>query len=258
MTIRGKEALHFHEWGLRGRLVRRLLPESDSVIAVSESLKELCILAGVSPGRISVIGNGVDTAAFRACDRNVCREKLGLYAAGRIILAVGSMTPVKGFDRIIAALPEVLRSFPDATLCIVGGDGDLAGGDAGRELRSQAQKLGLADKIRFVGEIANKELVAWYNAADVFCLSSRSEGSPNVLMEALSCGCPAVATDVGSAAAIVSEDFLGTIVDNVSGDVTPACRGLASGLIATLAKPYDRQRIAAHMRQHNWDSCTGK
>ena len=77
----------------------------------------------------------------------------------------------------------------------------------------------------------------WYNAADVFCLSSRSEGSPNVMMEALSCGCQVVATDVGSAAEVVCEDFLGTVVAN---DDT----GLAAGLSLALARQYDRPRIA--------------
>ena len=119
ITIRGKEAFHFKEWGLRGRMVGRLLPKSNSVIAVSENLKNLCLLSGVSKDRISVIGNGVDTDCFRYCDRNDCRRRLGLPIDDRLILAVGSITPVKGFDRIIAALPEVLKLFPNTKLALL-------------------------------------------------------------------------------------------------------------------------------------------
>lgn len=248
VTIRGEAALQANGRGLRSMLVRRLLPNADYVITLSDRLKDLSILQGVSREKIATIGNGVDTARFHWRDSRACRARLGLPPAGWILLGIGYLSPHKGFDRILEALPQVLQRRPDAELYLIGPDGAFAQGDSTAELKRLAERLGVQDKVHFVGEVGNAELVDWYNAADCFCLSSRSEGCPNVLLEALACGCPVVATDVGSVAEILSEPFLGKLVPD-------STEGVRAGLLSALAQPYDRHEIAAHVQKHDWDSC---
>ncbi|MBN2474412.1 MAG: glycosyltransferase [Pirellulales bacterium] len=251
ITIRGQKALHLDEWGLRGRIVKRLLARSDHVIALSHRLKALCTSMGVAEDRISVVGNGVDRSQFHPMDRDACRERVGLSASGRKILAVGTVTHVKGFDRLIECFPQILKQHPDVELHILGPGGAFAGGDEREALRGLVGRLRLERSVHFVGEVPNDELVFWYNAADCFCLSSRSEGSPNVLLEALACGCPAVATDVGSVPDILTDPEMGAIVANSK-------EGLLEGLLSVLSSPCDREAIASSMRRHGWEHCAGE
>lgn len=248
VTVRGHEALYPNDFAVRGRMVRHLLSRADSVIALSPALAMACVSAGVSRDRISVIGNGVDRERFRILDGEECRRRLELPAKNRVLLAVGSVTPVKGFDRLIMCLPDVLVRFPDVMLYIVGPQGAAAGGDVSESLKRLVHDLGLAEKVRFWGEAANENLPLWYNAADLFCLSSRSEGWPNVLMEALACGCPAVATRVGSVPTLLDKESLGVLVPNEDGS-------LAAGICAALSRQYDRKAIATRMEQFDWDQC---
>jgi glycosyltransferase involved in cell wall biosynthesis len=250
-TIRGREALHLGEAGLRGAAVASALRRADAVIPVSRSLRELCASLGVAKGRMTVIGNGVNNERFSHQDQGACRRRLGLALSSRIVLAVGAMTPVKGFDRLLNCFPQLLQQVPEAELCVAGPCGDVAGGDTSGSLKQQAARLGIASRVRFVGRVRNEDLVDWYNAADLFCLSSRSEGCPNVLLEALACGCPAVATCVGSAREIVADESLGVVVPNDEGS-------LLSGLVAALGRRYDRAGIAERLRDQGWDACARK
>lgn len=245
VTLRGVEAFHLEERTVRRFLIRRLLPRAARVIALSDGLLELAARHDVERHRLRVIRNGVDTHLFHILDQERCRNELGLPAQRKIILAVGSLANVKGFDRLIAAMPDVLQEHPGALAIIVGSAGPA--GDCGKDLRGLVGRLGLSDCVRFAGSVANRDLVCWYNAADLFCLSSRSEGSPNVLTEALACGCPAVATEVGSVKEILTEPFMGEVV----GD--PALLGAA--LKKNLRRLFDRERIAASLQRYDWDWC---
>ncbi len=248
VTVRGEAALLLKQRSLPRKLVARLLSKSDHVITLSDKLKDLCVSLGVPENRISTIRNGVDMSSFRHLGKQTCRNQLGIPASERIILGIGYLTPNKGFDRIITALPEVLKKHPHARLRLIGPNGAFAQGDVTDQLKRLVEQLGLGGKVHFQGEISNRDLPLWYNAADLFCLSSRSEGSPNVLTEALACGCPAVATDVGSVPEILSEDFMGIVVSNRG-------EGVRSGLLSALRESYDRQKIALHMRQYDWPWC---
>ena len=102
----------------------------------------------------------------------------------------------------------------------------------------------------FQGAVPNNALPCWYNAADVFCLASRGEGSPNVLTEALACGCPAVAADVGAVKEIMeSEKNLGRCVPSENID------SLSAALCEVLHTGYDRSRSAQTYGQYHWAWC---
>ena len=251
VTVRGAAALHTKEWSLRRLIVKHCLRRCDHVVTLSDRLKESCIALGVPAEKVTTIGNGVDTSRFHHLDREACRQRLGLAAEKTVLLGIGYLSPHKGFDRILRALPDVLRSAPGAELHLIGPNGAFAQGDSAAALGELAASLGLADKVHFVGEVPNDQLVSWYNAADCFCLSSRSEGCPNVLLEALACGCPAVATDVGSVSEILSDASMGAVVAD-------SYDGVRSGLLSVLSRSFDRRRIAAQAARHDWDSCARK
>ncbi len=108
---------------------------------------------------------------------------------GMRMIAVGRLDVVKGYDRLIAAMPAVIRAFPEATLRICGE------GDQRAILQAQIEQLGLASKVKLIGHV--DDIAAELAAADCFILTSRFEGMPNALVEAFAAGLPAVATSCG-------------------------------------------------------------
>lgn len=266
LTVRGKEALNFFpqkhppipnsrttdyrkEISLRSKMLDYFLPKSNAVIALSKELKKLCMECNVSPEKIEVIRNGIAPGSFYFLEKKVCRSKLNLPEDKLVILSVGSLIFAKGFDRLIAIFPDILKEYPNAMLFIIGSDGPA--GDYRKELASITHKHGIEDKICFLGQIPNNDLIYWYNAADLFCLPSRSEGSPNVLSEALACGCPSVTTDVGSASEILNCDCLGRVIPNNESQ-------MLSGILSALGSTFERQAISDRIRKYDWNACAIK
>ena len=249
VTIRGKEALYLREGGLRKRIVPFTLRKSEHVITLSNELRDLCINFGCSESLTSTIRNGVNGKKFSYIGKEIARKKLHIPLDEYMILSIGSLIYGKGFDRIIKALPAISNRNPKARLYIIGSEG--AAGFYANELYKLISELKLEAYVRLVGEIPNSDLLYWYNAADIFCLASRGEGSPNVLLEALSCGCPSLSTDVGSAREILAEEFMGEIVPNRDD-------AMGTGLVSMLDREFDRKKIADYMKQYDWDWCARK
>lgn len=248
LTLRGVEALHAQDGDVREKIVREYLSRVDGLIGLSRQLLERAVRSGAKePGW--VIRNGVDTDTFHHLPMIQARQVLGLPAGQTLILAVGSLIQVKGFDLLIRTLPHLRQRFGTSLkVCIVGGTGHA--GDWEKALRSEVEHLGLSDHVAFIGPKSNDQLLLWYNAANVFCLPSRSEGSPNVLTEALACGCPSVATDVGAVREIMEcEPGQGECVPPENVDA------LAEALEHVLANTYARETIAAAMKKYDWDWC---
>jgi glycosyltransferase involved in cell wall biosynthesis len=107
--------------------------------------------------------------------------------AARILLGVGRLEKQKGFDRLLNAFSSLSSRYPDWGMVILG-EGALRA-----ELEKQATALGIAARVRLPGAVGN--IGQWYEAADLYALTSRFEGFPNTLLEALACGVPAVAVD---------------------------------------------------------------
>ncbi len=253
VTLRGLEALHKQDNDQRADIVEAGLKEFDQIVALSEELKIAGDQASGAPEKSVVIRNGVDTDNFVYMPKQSCREKLGLSEHEKIIIAVGSLIHRKGFDLIIDVLPNLLASpeLRNTKLYIIGSQG--AEGDYRTALFAKVKQLGLSNNVIFVGQVPNNGLPFWYNAADVFCLASRGEGSPNVLTEALACGCPAVTTDVGAAKEIVlQKPELGVWVK------PDDKKDLQKGLEEVLHSNYPRQENSEYLKQFNWDWCARK
>ncbi len=171
----------------RTRLMRTFLPAADVIVCQSEFMRDdLCKNLRLPRHKTTVIYNPVDLASI--AEQAAGDNPFHGAGDGPNLVAIGSMErPKKGFDRLIRALPSLIRRRPQAVLWIVG-QGRLKD-----ELQSLADDLEIADHVRFVGFQNNP--FSWLKHADLFVLSSRHEGTPNVLLEATACGCPAVVLD---------------------------------------------------------------
>lgn len=252
VTIRGREALHLGEGNFSERCVSRALGQVDGVVGVSRELTELARERTQKNTLCTTIRNGVDTDLFTYRSKEECRARLQLPQDGKIIFSVGSLIHRKGFDLTLKALAELRQSarFNGENIHFYIGGSAGHEGDYTSRLRELVRQLQLDECVHFVGQISNSQLVDWYNAADVFCLSSRGEGSPNVLTEALACGTPAVATDVGEAKEIIgSEPDQGICVEPESWEA------IQKGLEAVLSKSFEREKAALRFSKYTWDWC---
>ena len=247
VTLRGKEAFYHGEGLIREALIRKHLLQANAVISLSRELQDMALENGVDPGVCHIIRNGVDTSKFYYMDMTECRKRLGIPLEEKVLLSVGSLNYRKGFDRIIRALPTIISEMKKIKFYIIGSHGP----DKARYLsvlKKLVDKLGLQNNVVFVGTVKNEYLLYWYNSSDLFCLASRGEGCPNVLLEALSCGCPALATDVGSVREILTKEFMGQVVPNQDD-------AIINGLASMLNRKFDRQLIASYMKKYDWDWC---
>jgi len=176
---------------LRKRRTIEALCGADAIIAVSRHLAENVIDLGVDPERVKVVQNGVDCALFHPNSKAAARAKLGLDPAERILLFVGNLELVKGLDVLMEAFARLVQAGLRFR-CLLIGQGSMR-----QQLERQSACLGLTETVRFIGPIPHVRLPEWYCAADLLVLPSRSEGVPNVLLEAAACRTPFVATRVG-------------------------------------------------------------
>jgi len=151
--------------------------------------------------KCAVIYNGVDTKAFSP-DKGggSVRKKFGIPDSAPLVLANGRLVTQKGFEYLLEAFAKVKTEVRDAKLLIIGR------GPLKEQLEQQAKKLGISDSFFITTGIPEPDLPKYYNAADLFVLPSLYEPSAVVLYEALSCGKPIVATNIGGNPEIVSND----------------------------------------------------
>ncbi len=173
----------------------------DAAIAVSDALKERMIELGIPAEKVHVLKNGVDTDFFRLQDQQALRARWGLKT--KTLLMVGNLVPEK---RPLAML-EALNKTQDCDL-LIAGNGPLK-----RNLVDASVKLGLQHRVTFLGNVDQTELMSLYNAADGLVLPSAREGLPNVLLEAIACGCPVLAADVGGVKEIINSPDTGVIME---------------------------------------------
>ena len=172
---------------------------ADGVIAVSRDLANSIALLGVDSGKVRVVYDGVDSDVFRPGDGETARASLGFSSITEpILLYVGNLLHVKGVDVLLSSIAKLVASGTPVQLYLIG-DGVLRS-----QLECQSATLGIADRVHFVGSIDHHCLPVWYHAADLFVLPSRSEGIPNVLLEASACGLRWIASNVGGISEIVT------------------------------------------------------
>jgi len=213
----------------RRAIITETLRLADRILTVGVPLAKRVAALGISPDRIGSFQRGVDASRFFAAPPAEARARLGLPLGRHVIVWVGRMVPVKGLDVLFEALPRV-RTSGEQPLMVLVGDGEERA-----KLAARAHEW--PGDVRFVGTVPHEALPDWYRAADLIVLPSRSEGMPNVLLEALACGTPFVASDVGS----ISE-----LLEPASRVVTPDDPGaLAAALSESLQAPPMSRRASA-------------
>lgn len=167
------------------------LAGADRVVTVSRHLAQRAVQLGAEPARVCVVPEGVDERLFFPGHRDEARSRLGLPMRGAVALFAGNLLWTKG----VGVLAEACRRLADRRVsnhCYFVG----RGADAKR-LQALIDSRGLENRVTIAGPCSHAELRSWYQAADVIVLPSYSEGIPNVLREALACGRPFIATEVG-------------------------------------------------------------
>ncbi len=231
----------------REPLLRAAAQHAARLIAVTQSLAtDVGGALGQPPSRIEVIGNGVDLVRFARKDRSLARGRLGIEADAKVIIGVGNLIELKGFQRVIPLLPRLRRRFPNLVYLIVGGASSQ--GDLSVRLRALAIEYGVSDCVRLVGAQPHEELAWFYSAADVFALATEYEGWANVFLEAMACGLPVVSTRVGGNAEVVHEPDTGVLVDYWDPDA------FAGALEERLDRPGDPETMVAHATGNSWDA----
>jgi teichuronic acid biosynthesis glycosyltransferase TuaC len=219
------------------RLLSWALPQAARVVAVSRPLADEVVGLGVPREKVAIVMNGVDGDLFKPRDRATARAELGL-PAGPVALYVGNLKPEKGVLDLLRAWDHVVREVPNATLAVVGG------GPLRDMVDAVARPLG--DRVKLVGPQPLDRVPLWMGASDVLVLPSHSEGTPNVVLEALASGRRVVATSVGGVPDLITDPTLGALVPSKDPDA------LAAALTTALRTPYDPAEVAKLGARGGW------
>lgn len=223
-------------WALRG---------AGRVMAVSSGLRRRVLeLVGVSAAARCqhVACAAVDPAVFNTrAERAALRRSLGLPDDASIVVFIGKLVPVKGVDVLLSAWSQLGKNgtlgAEDQLLVIGAGPLDAPLREAARDC---------VRPVRFLGAQSQTTLALWLRAADLLCLPSHSEGTPNVVIEALASGTPVIASSVGAVPELVCDGVTGFLA--TPGDAVSLEKALARGL----AHRWDETTIAASVSKSTW------
>lgn len=225
-----------------------IMAHADALVAATTIDRDhMVAYYDADPDHIHIIPPGVDLEIFRPLPRDDAFHALGEDPCQRMILFVGRMDPVKGLDTLLRALAAILDRDPavleDACLVIAGGDKvedqPLVDAEMAR-IDGLRRELGLGEFVRFVGSLPQDSLPFWYNAAEVVVVPSRYESFGLVALEAMACGTPVIASDVGGLSTLVRDGRTGFLVP----DNDP--QALADKLAPLLALPEIRDTLGEH------------
>ncbi|SUS07385.1 Glycosyl transferase family 1 [uncultured Defluviicoccus sp.] len=236
ITARGTDINLLPRYRIPRRMILWAARRADALITVCEALKDELIALGVSGEKIRTLRNGVDLKMFRPVPRQQARERFALE--GPVLLSVGALIPRKRHDLVIRALPLI----ENAMLLIAGDGPELAA------LRQLVRELGVQNRVRFLGSVPHEQLAEIYTAADVLVLASTREGWANVLLEAMACGTPAIATNVWGAPEVIQGEAAGRLLDQA----TP--EELADAVRLLLADPPERAETRRYAEAFGWDA----
>ena len=224
------------------------------ITACSEDLRSRAVRLGADPARSEVVPYGVDVARFRpdAYERARLRRRYGMAPDAPVVFAAGRLVRKKGFEYLIDAMAALEPRRPAARLVLAGG------GDLDAELHGRAAARGIAERVTWLGTVAQPDVAGWLAAADVAAVPSvrddagNVDGLPNVVLEALASTTPVVATPAGGIATVAIDGETALVVP----ERDPAA--LASAMDELLRNPELRVRIgrAARARvqaRHTWE-----
>lgn len=251
----------FHTLGhLKNRIARRpeerepplriaveteIVQFADRLVAATPVEKDQLIeFYGADPDRIAVIPPGVDLNRFHPIEPTLAKQTIGIPVEHRMVLFVGRIEPLKGIDTLMRAMALLVRRHPDwlrdTCVSIIGGDPSPEGQRENAEmarLQRLREELGIGDLVTFLGAKDQDTLQYYYSAAEVVVVPSHYESFGMVALEAMACGTPVIASDVGGLAYLVRDGATGFRVP----DRDP--EALAAAILRLMEDPLLRQRM---------------
>jgi glycosyltransferase involved in cell wall biosynthesis len=212
---------------------KSVLENADFLVTVSDDLRKKALLMGASPEKSSAVVNGCDLSVFHPGDRVEARRKLQLDETAPTVVYIGRMDLRKGLRELVEASVRLHATRPDAQVYMVG-----AGADR-EQVSSAVDAAGASSYIHVLPPCSPEDVAVWMTAADLVTLPSYMEGCPNVVLEALACGRPVVATNVGGIPEILS-DRCGRLVPPRD------AAALAAALESVLSAKWDALEIAQY------------
>ncbi len=226
---------------------RSTFKAADVVIVLSEFEKNLIEKSNMPVKRFEIVPPGIDTAAFEVSQENPFTKN---NITGTILLSVSRIARAKGLQDTIQALPDIVRSIPDAQLVIIGEDFGYAA-----KLLALAKKLGVEERVHLLGKASSDDLIGAYQHANVFIHASHYEAFGIVLAEAMAASCPVVARNTTAIPYVVPHEQAGLLFsthDELVQSVIAICKDAS---IAERFGAYGK----AHVQQHfTWDASIQK
>lgn len=240
VTARGTDLNLIPQYPFPRKLILQTAEQASASIGVCQALMDTLGDLGADRSKLNTLRNGVDLERFTPEPRELARQRLGLQTQGSYLLSVGHLIERKGHHIAI----EALVALPGVTLLIAGS------GPEERALKSLASRLGVSERVHWVGVVAQAELKWWYSAADVLTLCSSREGWANVLLEAMACGTPVIATDIWGTSEVVSTEAAGRLMEGRNAcALADAWHGLMSAMPA-------RAATRQYAEGFSWDATT--
>ena len=219
---------------------RTVLREADSIVTVSGDLCAKAIAMGAAPQTTRAVVNGCDLSVFHPMDRSEARRKLGVSPEAETVVYIGRMDVKKGLRELVDAAVLLRANRPNLQVYMVGAGPDRP------LIESAIQAQNAADFIHALPACAFDDVAVWMAASDLVTLPSYMEGCPNVVLEALACGRPVVATAVGGIPEILSAACGELVPPRDSG-------ALAQALASVLNRSWEAESISAH-GSRSWEA----
>jgi glycosyltransferase involved in cell wall biosynthesis len=183
---------------------KKVLKDADKIIVVSQATRKYVLSLGADPERIEVLHNGVDLNRFKPLSgvRDEMRNKLNISSGANVVLTVRRLVYKNGIDTLLECAEIAIKKDQKLVFVVVGKGPDFD------KVKRKIKQAGMQKNFRLTGFVSDEELPFYYNVADMFVLPSKSgEGLPLVALEAMACGLPVVATNVGGISEIVNRKY---------------------------------------------------
>jgi len=226
--------------GLNAWFTRRTIHGVDALLTVSEAMRRSAIEEyGAQAERVHTIVNGFNTKIFGPGNQAQARQQFGVGADEQLVVYVGRFVEEKGLRELVTAAQRLAGRNERFRLVLIG-DGVMK-----EQLMGLVEAADLKGKVYLPGGLPPEKVAQWICASDVLTLPSWSEGYPNVVVEAVACGRPVVATDVGGT---------NEILNAANGILIPPrdAAALEAALERALGRSWDHGAIAAAMKR-SWD-----
>ena len=225
---------------------KQVLKEADKIIVVSNATRNYVLSLGADPEKTVVLHNGVDLNRFKPLPevKGEMRKKLGISEDTCVVLTVRRLVYKNGIDTLLESAEIAVKKNPKLVFVVVGRGPDF------EEVKERIVQLEMQRNFRLTGFVSDEDLPFYYNVADLFALPSKSgEGLPLVALEAMACGLPVIATDVGGTSEVMSEDYGKLVPPNAPNLLAEAILNFSCKDLTALKK-----ELRAMMEQkYSWD-----